>query len=175
MFLDPLDPNSPLFMVLRHWVPTLIPIVIGGYFASILFPRWQAANVKAKAVTEHRLTLMEDLAIGLVRYHTAWRRLLQIARYAETNPLSDVEAERRDGFVEERNEARDALMDLCARGQLYFSQAACDLISDFVAWDEAQTAKTLADLPPLQEWRSWENKILSQLRRDEEASGSSRR
>lgn len=166
MLLDPLDPESPLALMMRHWGPPLITIVLGGLFASILFPRWQEAHTRARAMAQHRLDLTEGLASAFAQYITAWRRLIDIASLGQQRPLTETEIERRDAFVIQRNGARDTLLDLCARGQLYFSDQACDLVAAFIAWDSAQTSKQLGELPEIAEWRQWETRILQRLKRE---------
>jgi len=166
VLLEPLDPESPLSMMMRHWGPPLITIVLGGLFASILFPRWQEAHTRARAMAQHRLDLTEGLASAFAKYITAWRRLIDIARLGQERPLTETEIERRNAFVVQRNGARDTLLDLCARGQLYFSDQVCDLIAAFIAWDSEQASKQLAELPEIAEWREWEKRILQRLKRE---------
>lgn len=166
MLLEPLDPESPLSLMIRHWGSPLISIVLGGLFASILFPRWQEAHTRARAMTQHRLELTEGLASAFAKYITAWRRLIDIARLGQERPLTETEIERRNAFVVQRNGARDTLLDLCARGQLYFSDQVCDLIAAFIVWDSEQASKQLADLPEIAEWREWEKNILRRLKRE---------
>lgn len=166
MLLDPLDPNSPLALIIKGWGPPLISILIGGLFASILFPRWQDSYTRARAATQHRLDLTEQIASAFARYITAWRRLIDIATLGQNRELNDEELERLSGFAADRNNARDELLDLCARGQLYFGKAAATDVASFLRWDEAQASKTLEELPKIEEWRAWESKVLKQLKRD---------
>jgi hypothetical protein len=164
MLTDGINPDSPAALIIRHWGPPLITIVLGGLFASILFPRWQDAYTRSRAASQHRIDLTEQIASAFTSYITAWRRLIAIAELGAERELSQAESDRLNGFVAERNEARDDLLDLCARGQLYFSDGACDSISEFVAWDEDQSTKRLNELPDIEEWRSWEKKILRRLK-----------
>lgn len=166
VLLEPLNPESPLSLIMRHWGPPLITIILGGLFASILFPRWQEAYTRARATAQHRLDLTEGLASAFAKYITAWRRLIDIARLGLERPLTETETDRRNAFVADRNTARDALLDLCARGQLYFSDQVCDLIAAFIAWDTDQASKRLGDLPEIAEWRQWEAKILQTLKKE---------
>lgn len=166
MLLDPLDPESPLALMMRHWGPPLITILLGGLCASILFPRWQASYTRARAAAQHRLELAESLASAFARYVTAWRRLIDIARLGVERPLTDTETERRNSFVVQRNDARDSLLDLCARSQLYYSDQVAELIASFVAWDTQQASKRLEDLPDIAEWREWEKMVLRALKRE---------
>lgn len=43
-----LNEHSPLQIALVKWVPVLITVVIGGLFASIIFPRWQDRYIAKK-------------------------------------------------------------------------------------------------------------------------------
>jgi hypothetical protein len=156
----------------RESIPTLVSIVVGGLFASILFPRWQASYTRTKTLIERRFALIEAVATQFSAYITAWRRLIQIAILEAERPLTETESARMAGFVAQRNEARDALWASFARGQFYFTEQASDVIRVFTAWDEAQVAKPLADLPDIAEWRQWEARVLAQLKRDERRGGS---
>ena len=49
-------------MALTDWMPPLITIVIGGLFASILFPAWQSRFNKSKAASSRRLEIAESVA-----------------------------------------------------------------------------------------------------------------
>ncbi|WP_161555708.1 hypothetical protein [Mangrovicoccus ximenensis] len=171
LLLDPLDPDSPLALMLKGWGPPLVSIVIGGLFASILFPRWQDRFSRSRAGLDKRMELAECIAAQLARYLTAWRRLIDIARLEAARraggaALAEAETARKLGFVADRNAARDELLDLCARAQLYFGEAALREIAGFAAWDESQAAKQLDDLPPIEEWRTWERRVLGAMRRD---------
>ncbi|MCA8883337.1 MAG: hypothetical protein KDA50_06260 [Rhodobacteraceae bacterium] len=167
LILDaPLDPDSPLSLMIRHWGPPLISILVGGLFASVLFPRWQESWTRTRARSQHGLEMTENLASSFSAYLTAWRRLIDIAGLQQERPLTEEEKARLLGFVADRNAARNTLLDLCARGQLYFSDAACDTITEFLDWDRKQAAKRLDDLPDLEEWRVWQKKIMRQLKAD---------
>ncbi|MEM8547993.1 MAG: hypothetical protein AAGF46_07515 [Pseudomonadota bacterium] len=166
LLTEPLNPDSPLRLMMQYWGPPLITIILGGVFASILLPGWQEAQARARVIAEHRAKLTESLASAFARYITAWRRLIDISYLGQQRPLSDAETSRRDQFVIDRNAARDELLDLCARGQLYFSDGVAAMISEFVAWDTSQAAKSLDSLPKIEEWRKWETRILTRLRKD---------
>lgn len=166
MLLEPLDPDAPLALMMQHWGPPLITIVLGGFFASILFPHWQDTYTRARAIVQRRLDLAENLAAAFAKYITAWRRLIDIAKLGLERPLSEDEIRRRNDFVTERNVARDTLLDLCARGQLYFSESACELLAAFLTWDSMQAAKRLDKLPDLIEWREWEARIMRVLKQE---------
>jgi hypothetical protein len=167
-----IDQGSLAHLLLTEWLKPLIPIIVGGAFASILFPRWQSMYNQTKTRTERRVSIIEDMSVHFSKYVTAWRRLLQITRLEEQRPLSEAELQRKEAFVEQRTEERDELFSSFARGQLYFTEDACALIGDFMRWDQAQSSKTIADLPDIEEWRAWERRIFSLLKQHEVRYGS---
>jgi hypothetical protein len=175
LLLEALDESSAAYLIIRYWTPPIISIVLGGLFASILFPRWQNNYARVKSLTEHRIALVESIAVQFAAYTTGWRRLIQISTLEAERALTEQEAARKADFVAERNKARDALCASFARGQLHFTEKACGVIKKFMEWDEAQATKPLSDLPSVKEWREWEARLLAQLKRDEQATGSWRR
>lgn len=152
------------FVMIRHWGPTIITIVLGGLCASILFPRWQEQYNRAKAMGEHKVALLEDIAVQFTLYIAAWRRLISIAELEQNRDLTPREMDRKDRYVSQRGEARDALLQGMAKAKIYFSRNSRLRIDDFILWDQMLGTKPLKDLPHLEEWRNWEEKISQCLR-----------
>jgi hypothetical protein len=98
--------------------------------------------------------------------------LIAISKLESQRALTEEESARKADFVARRTQARDALLESFARGQLYFTEAACGTISAFRKWDDAQATKSLDNLPDIEEWCQWEAKVLAQLKRDERVGGS---
>ena len=163
-FLQPLDDTSTAFLMIRHWGPSIITIVVGGICASILFPRWQAQYNRAKALGERKVALLEDIAVQFTLYIAAWRRLISIAKLERDRDLTEREMTRKDQFVQQRGETRDELLQALAKAKIYFSRQSRHQIDDFVLWDQMLGSKTLEELPPIEEWRIWEERISKCLR-----------
>lgn len=161
-----LDENSFLYLVLRYWVPSLLSIIAGGLFASVLIPRWQARWSKNRAQEDRRVELYETIAEHFSLYITAWRRLIEIATLEATRPLSEQEAERKQAIVAHRTEERDELLRAFSKSSLFFSAESDARIEAFLEWDECNGAKRLDELPEIDEWKRREKEILSSLRRD---------
>ncbi len=70
------------------------------------------------------------------------------------------------GFVSERNDRRDLLLDKLKLCELYFCESTCGEISRFVEWDERQSNKPLEELPQLSAWRSHENTIVGLIKNE---------
>jgi Tfp pilus assembly protein PilE len=163
---SPIAENSILFIALTSWAPTIFTVAVGGFLASILFPRWQQSYQLAKQTTEKRLLLAEQVAKFMNRYFVAWRRLIQISTLERDRALSPEEAKRKEEFVIDRNQERDALHDHLSACHLYFSENTSAIVSEFCLWDEGNSAKRLAELPPLSEWRNWERRVLTAMKND---------
>ena len=168
LLLNGLTQTSPLHILLKDWAPTLITIVIGGLFASVILPRLQGLYTKRIALSSRRLSLAEDIAASLHRYVTCWRRLIQISHHeiAKNGRLTADEIARKDSFVTSRNEARDKLCDLLCAAQLYSTDKTSNLMKGFLFWDEKATALRINELPDISEWRVWEDRIVEQLKKD---------
>jgi hypothetical protein len=156
------------YIVLTAWVPPLITVLIGGIFASILFPRWQDRHARYHAREERKLALAEEIARDMARYTTCWSRLRTIAELeiSREDGLTDEEFERKKGFVEARNSARDALMDTLCSLEIYFSSEVRSSIAEFVRWDEECSALRIDELPPREEYRNRSQRIVSKVSKE---------
>lgn len=159
-----LDENSVLSLLVRYWGPPAITVIVGGIMASLLFPRWQNRAAQAKAFNDRRFVILEEIADLFPRYVAAWRRLIQISELEKERALSEAESTRKQTFVAQRNEARDAVCSALSRGRVYFSDESWTTIEEFLSWDEGNSAKRLGELPNIREWRQWESRILVQLK-----------
>lgn len=156
--------NSPLAIALAQWVPAGITIVVGGVFASILLPRWQNANARFHAREARRLAIAEEMAKNMERYILSLNRLLIISRAECGNPLSDAEIRRKEGFLDARNKHREALRDSMCSISLYFSSRSEIMIRKFNEWDDASVNLTVDKAPPIDQWRTRGERVMSQIR-----------
>lgn len=166
LFFDALDESSLAYIVLNRWLPGLITVVAGGYMASILFPKLQRSSQRVTQIEEKKIEIAEQIVQCFNRYIVSWRRLIQISQLETDRDLTDQEAERKMGFVSERNERRDALMDKLKLCELYFCSSTCSEIQRFVAWDEGQSNKPLEELPELLAWRRHEKTIVGLIKNE---------
>ncbi|MGD1923522.1 MAG: hypothetical protein ACFB03_04950 [Paracoccaceae bacterium] len=163
---EEISKNSIAYLVIESWGPPVLTIVVGGLFASILFPRWQAQYNRGKALGEHKIKLYEEIAEHFSLYIAAWRRLISIARLEKRRKLSEREMNRKEQFVLQRNDYRDTLISEFARAKLYFSAKSRIEIEDFMKWDEANGTKTVDELPTISEWQDWEERVVQCLRKE---------
>ena len=164
---DPLAERSPLLVALTDWMPPLITIVIGGFFASILFPVWQSRFNRSKAASTRRLEIAESVAKHFQKYITSWRRLISISELERDNHgLSDEQRQLKNSFVSARNANRDNLLEALCASRLYFSEQVYETIKEFINWDDLAAVKTLDSLPRVSEWREWEEKVVLALQRE---------
>ncbi|WP_162652902.1 hypothetical protein [Lentilitoribacter sp. Alg239-R112] len=165
-FLNSIDETSITYIVLNRWLPGVITVVVGGYVASILFPKLQQNAQRNTQVREKRTEIAEEIVQYFNRYIISWRRLIQIAKLEEVRELSDDEVKRKNGFVLERNERRDLLFDKLKLCQLYFCDRTCSEIQNFVSWDEKQSSRPLEELPDLEVWRTYEVNIIGLIKNE---------
>lgn len=161
-----LDENSIAYVAMNSWVPSLITVVVGGYMVSILFPRLQRRSQRGTQIEEKKVAIAEDIVQSFNRYIVSWRRLIQIAELGQSRELSDDECERLQQFVEDRKECRDGLMDNLRLCQLYFCDGLCSEVQRFIDWDERQAAKSLEELPSLDEWRAHEESLVGLIKNE---------
>lgn len=167
MNLGPIDQNSLLYVVLNAWVPAVLTIVFGSFLASLVVPRLQRRSQRFQLRLEKRSQLCEQATQAFGRYVVSWRRLCKISEFERSKHwLSKDEKERKKGFVIERNARRDDLLDALRLCRLYCSAELVKEIDLFMAWDETQSVLTLDELAPIEEWRSWETKIVEMLKNE---------
>ena len=155
--------NSVLSILLSDLLPAILTIVLGGLLAAIAFPRLQYRFDVVKQNNQRKRDLSEEIVRGFEKYVSDWRRLITIANYSLDQKLSKEEELRRSKFIESRNESRDGLLGSLRSGKLYFSSKTCCTIEKFLKWDEAQSSLTLERLPPVEEWRKWQEEITDLL------------
>lgn len=152
-------------LLLQSWAPPLITIVAGGAFASLLIPRLQAGYNRSKLFEQKRMEAMERIAEVFPAYIASWRRLIALAeeeRRAGESPERIVKLKYE--IAGRRNERRDELAATIARARLYFSATFAAEARTFLDWDEGHSRSSLDALPPLSEWRAWEDRLLTQMR-----------
>lgn len=164
------------YAVFRYFLAPFLLLIVGGTAANILYPRWQDAYLRRKSAAERRGKLGEDVVALMNQYVVNWRRLIDCANYAndclnEISRSEDVSSQtelqnelefrqkRTAEAAKSRNETRDGLMSSLTRFSLYCSKNDRAVIKEFLLWDEAQAKKTLDELPKIQEWWEWEEKL----------------
>lgn len=153
-------------IVIRNWIPTIFTVGMGGYLASVLFPRLQARFHTNRQMIEKRFLLAEQAMCCLATYAVFWRRIILISSLEIKRPLDEHEGPRKKCFVEQRNKCREELLMTLVKCRLYFSSSAGELISEFMAWDEQNSSKNLFELPAVEEWQKWRDKISIALKRE---------
>lgn len=163
-----LEENSVGHILLSNWAPALITILLGGMFASVIFPRWQYAYSRARAREERKHILAEELSRSMRRYANCWNRLRSIAELeaARQGGLTEDEAARKRQFVEARNAARDTLLDTLCGIDIYFSGDVRRAVDNFIAWDEACSVARLHELPSREDYTLQRQKLLQVVHRE---------
>lgn len=75
-------------------------------------------------------------------------------------------SEERENFrqvVFARSYARDRLSAAVDAVHLYFGKSTSDMALKFKSWDSQQAGLTIETLPPVEEWRNWQVRILRRL------------
>nr|WP_321249049.1 hypothetical protein [uncultured Ruegeria sp.] len=152
---EALPENSIALIIASEWLPTILTILLGGWFASVLIPRLQANFERNKTREKRRFELAEEVAQNLVHYRMCWERLLSIAKLEQDRKedgLTEVEFDRKKTFVKDRNEARDKLINSLTSVQFYFSKKSQYQAANFIEWDQSIQTLGLQDLPRKCEW-----------------------
>ena len=106
----------------------LIPIIAAGLgglvglLSGIFLERGKAQRADQRLFLETRMRLWLDTASGFSAYLLSWSRLIAIARHEQSSEgLSELEQERKNTYVEERNRARQQLYCCMDQAFLFFS------------------------------------------------------
>jgi hypothetical protein len=144
-------------------MPQLITVLLGAILASFFIPRIQAHYAAARTFAERRINLAGDTAVYFQRYIVSWRRLMQFAAQPK---MTDDDKTRTLELADVRNDRRDKLLETLCLARMHFSSSTAALIDRFIEWDEAQSIKTLDELPKLGEWQEWSKRIASRLNKE---------
>jgi hypothetical protein len=161
-----MDETSFAYIALARWLPSILTVVLGGYVASVLFPRLQRKFQKASQEEERKRQIAEEVVQAFSRYVISWRRLIQISRLERERDLSESEIARKREFVSDRKEQRDLLVDKLRLCELYYCGEVCTALNGFLDWDELQSLKTLDDLPDISDWRDYERKLVGLIKNE---------
>lgn len=164
--IERIEPGSIAYLSITHWLPAIFAAVVGGYFARVILPNALEEYAYSRRRTEKRIEHAEKISSLLGRYIIWWRRLIQITQLEAERILDEDEILRKLDFVKERNSSKDDLYAALSVSAFYFHERCCDVLREFIDWDEAQSAKRLTDLPDISEWRKWETRILLSMRED---------
>lgn len=145
--------------------PSLITVSLTAVFASYFIPRWQERSINRKLVAEKRLKAIETTADSFVRYVLAWRRLIQYAEAIGPGKPTEEQAEKRLAFALERNGHKENLFAALHQSVAYFDRDTFRLFEEFIEWDEAQSIKTLDELPDIAAWWEWQSRIITRMKR----------
>ncbi|MER2510681.1 hypothetical protein [Amaricoccus sp.] len=164
--IERIEPGSIAYISITQWLPAIFLAVVGGYFAKVVLPIAFEEYSYSKKKTEKRIEHAEKISSIMGCYIICWRRLIQIAELEADRVLDEDEVIRKLDFVKERNSSKDELYRALSVSVFYFQEKCCDDLNKFIEWDEEQSAKRLADLPAISEWRKWEARILLGMRED---------
>lgn len=163
--------NTLLHIFLKDWVPPLITALVGGLAVAIILPLFQVGFETNRANQKRRQEILESTLKNFAVYVDSWRRLRTIAEYElelkvrklNKEELNKEEKDRKNRYVIERDAARNLLFsDLSAAG-IYYNQETTSLIKAFQNWDRDQAEKHLRELPPLNDWENWRDRIVAQM------------
>ena len=136
-----------------------------GLIAGLLLAHFNSEESINRFFLEKQAKAADDVAVEFSKYVENWGRLIQLRK--EFDSRKDMpSSEERENFkkvVFARSDARDKLFAAVDAVHLYFSKSTSDIALQFKLWDNQQTSLTVEKLPPIDEWRNWQVRILRQL------------
>ncbi len=124
---------------------------------------------QANPAKTQKLELLEDITANFTNYITQWQRLRVIAglQQEKKGEITNEQLERKDQFLQERNSARDHLLNKLSIAKLLYKKEVIDLIEKFEGWDRSQIdSKYVWELPPIENWDEWNKKIIASMKKE---------
>jgi hypothetical protein len=154
-------------LITQHWVPPVITAVV-GLFAGMLLASYNSEISTNRFFLEKRAKTADDIAFEFTRYVENWGRLIRVRKQLDEKRVSASNEEREyfAKIVVARTDARDKLFSAFDALHLYYGTDVSDLVIQFKSWDRQQAELTVDMLPLIDEWRTWQTKILRQLHKE---------
>lgn len=150
---------SELF--LSKWMPTLLAGAI-SFLAAWIFKSLESSRYyKDKRIERADLTISY-----LSDYIENWRKLISISTLRKQRKLTETEKKRLERYILKRDEAKQSLTSSINTLTLYFNKKVVLEVRKFRSWDSQQSTKRLDDLPPIQEWEKWGDRLSDIFRRN---------
>jgi hypothetical protein len=151
-----------LNVLLKYFLSPLITASL-GFCAGLYLERHKDVSAERKVFLEHRMKVWSTTATSFPNYIAEWRRLRTIAA---KGPLTELEQNRKNGYVQARDVARHDLLAGLEQAKYLFSASAKEKIEEFIQFDDAASSNTLEELPPINVWQQWEGEILSAVTKE---------
>ena len=146
---------------LNKWTPTLLAGAISFIAA------WVFKNIeRSRYFKDKRIERASETISYLSDYIENWRKLMSISTLARQRELSDPEKKRLERYVSNRDDAKQNLSSCINTLALFFNKNVVFQARQFSSWDYEQSTKRFDDLPPIQEWEEWLDKLSNTLRKN---------
>lgn len=151
----------------QHWVLPFVTAIF-GLFSGIVLSMYNSDLSENRYFLEKRVIVADNIANEFSTYVVNWSRLIELRKKfnSEQQVLSSEERENFKRTVFARSDARAKLFSSLDSAHLYYSDGTSALIASFQEWDRQQAILTIDKLPDSKEWRTWQIRILRQLRKE---------
>ena len=129
-----------------------------GFCAGLYLERHKDISAERKVFLEHRMTVWSTTATSFPKYIVNWHRLRTIAG---KGVLTDLEQNRKNGYVQARDAARHDLLGGLEQAKYLFSPNVKKRIEDFLRFDEDAASTRLEELPAIDAWSKWQGEIMT--------------
>jgi len=131
----------------------------------MLLERVKARRSEQTLFLETRMRLWLDCASAFSAYLLSWSRLIAIAKYEQDlGTLSDLEAARKNKYVDSRNDARQQLHCCLDQAFLFFSKDVIARIDAFRDFDQRYRIAKVEEMPTHNEWQKHQANILTAMK-----------
>jgi hypothetical protein len=118
-----------------------------------------------RAFKDKKIEHAEATITHFSHYIESWRRLINIAQLQSRRTLSEAEKERMERYVLERDESKHSLVSQISTLPLFFDTTVIKECELFKKWDSEQSTKRLNELPNIEEWERWQQKLSKVLQK----------
>ena len=126
---------------------------------------WAIKGIEhTKSYREKRVSRADETVSNLSIYIESWRKVMLISSLGQGRDLVSEECQRLERYITERDNAKHKLTACLATLPLYFDKKVVAISRSFREWDRQQSAKRLHELPQIDEWEFWLERISFELR-----------
>lgn len=156
--------NSLYESIIKQWGPPVLGAMIGS-IGGVGLSSYNSNISKNRFFLEKRVIVADNIATEFSKYILNYKKLINYhnnfdERKSKKNYPTNEEREAFFKTITNRDNSKLALFSYLDTARLYYSDKTSDLIASYQAWDDGQSTRTVENLPDINEWRTWQNKIL---------------
>ncbi|MBY6137799.1 hypothetical protein KUV61_18350 [Nocardioides marinus] len=159
--------NTLASIILSDWSPVLLSVGVGAFLINRISHKHQVRQ----EFNKRKFEIAEDVAAYFQTLRASSRRLKQISDFQRKVHLAklsspDAQAERKERYIQTRDEARDGLEAKLKIADLYFSNETTKKMNEFRKWDRRSEKNHYHLNTSDGEWDLWADELVSRMKKE---------